>query len=529
MSSPSQASRPRRSRKKIIFTVLGSILALLLVLGVGGWFYLRSILPADEERIAYGSDDVIFTIDAQLEGIDREKLDSLAPLILGKSSDELQAQVAAGNITYTDITAFFLHRIATLDQGPEGINSFITVNPKALEYARRADSEAGVGASPATDRHKGMYGLPIAVKDNINTSFLPTSAGTLALKDFMPREDAPVITHLLDHGAIIIGKANLSELANYVDSHMPSGYSTVKGQTMNPIAPLKLSPLGSSSGSAAATSAGFAVAALGTETAGSIVAPASIQSVVGFKPTHDRISGEGAVPLVPALDTIGPIALTVSDAAALFNASTTAEKSIALPTDTQILKGKRIGTVNGSTTDPAIIAALEEAGATIVPVDLEISDYDGFGILSTNFGPALNEYLTKYQAHVSSLQELVNFKNEDPERRARYGQGYLEEAATVTEGNSELLDKEQKRATDSLNAAFSTHKLDALVGNANDLALLASMTGAPEITVPATSGEGGPVGATFVALPSQDEQVVAFGYAFEHKVQGRIIPDIAKK
>ena len=213
----------------------------------------RSLAPEQEERISYDKDQQVALIDSQLAGIDLEKVRAKKDLIMEKSIEDLHAAISRGDLTYEELTAFYLNRIKTYDAGEKGINAVAAINPKAIEEARALDASS---ATPA-----GMRGIPVLVKDNVNTNTMPTSGGTYALKDFTPKDDADVVTALTNSGAIILGKSNLSELANFMDTKMPSGYSSKAGQTHNPFDPLNLSPEGSSFGSGAAAAANFSAVA----------------------------------------------------------------------------------------------------------------------------------------------------------------------------------------------------------------------------------------------------------------------------
>lgn len=290
--------------KKLKITI--RLVLLFFILAVGAVIlYIKKTAPPGEEWIAYNNDKVIEAIDRQLQAIDTDSLiREKEQYVVGKSIEEIQKAVKEGQITYEELTAVCLYRIKTLDQKEKGYNSVISINEHAMEEAVKRDS----GIRETGKETSGIYGIPVMLKDNINTSDMPTSAGAEAFSAFCPSEDAELVKKLKENGAVILGKNNLSEFANYVSSVMPSGYSGNKGQTVNPFGPLKISPSGSSSGSAVAVTADLVPVSVGTETDGSIVAPSSANSVVGFKPTRDSISGEGILPLIRKIDTAGPIA-----------------------------------------------------------------------------------------------------------------------------------------------------------------------------------------------------------------------------
>ena len=288
--------------KKKRYVIAACALAFLLALGGLAVWFLRSI-PPGEEWLSYESEELIAAIDRQLEGLDPEGLARAKEhLVLGQDLETIQRSVARGDLTYEELTVLCLYRIKTLDQRHHGYNSVAAVAPTALEQARAKDRAlaelTAAGQTPAP-----LFGIPVMLKDNINTADMPTSAGAQAFSSFFPKEDAPLVEALRAQGAVILGKNNLSEFAYYVSSVMPSGYSGKKGQTMNPFGPRKISPSGSSSGSAVAVALDLAPVSIGTETAGSIVGPAAANSVVGFKPTRDSVPAEGIFPLIRRIDT----------------------------------------------------------------------------------------------------------------------------------------------------------------------------------------------------------------------------------
>ncbi|WP_243095330.1 amidase family protein [Lachnotalea sp. AF33-28] len=271
--------------KKIAFIVF-IILVLLALAALGVVLYIKKNAPPGEEWISYHSGEVTDTIDRQLEGLDAEEIVwEKGSYVIEKSIQEIQEAVRAEKISYEELTAICLYRIKTFDQCEKGYNSVISVNPDAMAEARQKDENRKQNPEIPSD----IYGIPVMLKDNINTADMPTSAGAEAFSDFYPSADAGLVKALKDNGAIILGKNNLSEFANYVSNIMPSGYSGSKGQTTNPFGPLKISPSGSSSGSAVAVTANLTPVSIGTETDGSIVAPAAANSTVGFKPSRGSL------------------------------------------------------------------------------------------------------------------------------------------------------------------------------------------------------------------------------------------------
>lgn len=506
-----------KTRLKIILPA--SIISIALVgVAIAAFALPRSLAPEQEERISYDKDQQVALIDSQLAGIDLEKVRAKKDLIMEKPIEDLHAAISKGDLTYEELTAFYLDRIKTYDAGEKGINAVAAINPKAIEEARTLDASS---ATPA-----GMRGIPVLVKDNVNTNTMPTSGGTYALKDFTPKDDADVVTALTNSGAIILGKSNLSELANFMDTKMPSGYSSKAGQTHNPFDPLNLSPEGSSSGSGAAVAANFSAAAIGTETTGSIIAPAAIHSIVGFKPTKDAISTAGVMPLSSTMDTVGTMAKSVKDAAVLYNASVSdASKAVSEQLDAGFLRGKRIGIV-GDDPQQALARKIEACGAQAVPVELSEDGIDNEYIINQDFKNDLDRYLQTYQAPVKSLSDLIAFNQKDPSRRAKYGQDLLEDANEVTEFDKAKVEAMVKTAQSRIDDLLRDEKLDALVFYDNEGVLVPATAGYPELTVPAgVSDEGAPRGATFVAGRKEDEKLLNIAYSFEKKTAARAIPE----
>ena len=348
--------------RRSVKVILSSVIILVLVIAAGVFWYIKKTAPPGEEWISYGREKVTDTIDSQLQGIDIDRIvKEKEKYVLGKSIQDIQDAIKEGKLNYEELTAICLQRIKTLDQKEKGYNSVVSVNVNAMKEARDRDERYSKVQPDSTD----IYGIPVMLKDNINTADMPTSAGAEAFSDFYPSDDAQLVKNLKDSGAVILGKNNLSEFANYVSGIMPAGYSGNKGQTVNPFGPLKISASGSSSGSAVSVTADLVPVSIGTETDGSIMAPSSANSVVGFKPTRSKISGEGIFPLVKIIDTAGPIAKCVKDAAIAYQAAAGTEISPEFQNDA--LDSKRIGVAVYEYNDQKMISALkdklEELGA----------------------------------------------------------------------------------------------------------------------------------------------------------------------
>lgn len=476
---------------------------------------------AGEAFITYDN-DVEETIKAQLQGLPMDSVRKKSGLIMERSIDQLQQAVTAGQLTYTELTAFYLDRILRHDKGARGLNAVVQINPQAIAQAQQKDEGRTTG-QPA------LYGIPLLIKDNINTRDMNTTGGTVALWDFQPKEDAEVIKRLQESGAILLGKANLSELANFLDESMPSGYSGRLGQTHNPFDPDLLSPLGSSSGSGASVAANFAAAALGSETTGSIISPSFVQSLVGFKPSLGRISTKGVLPLSSSMDTIGPMAKTVSDAVLVYNAAVQQPADrLSLSENQQDLAGLRIGLVTSADqkASQALQQALESLGATVVPVELPHDEGDNEFIILQEFAADFAAYAKAHQAPVDSLKDLIDFNKKDPERRIRFGQGLVEAAAAVILPDAQKVKETVKKAQDNLSRLFLDHQLNAVAFSNSDAVGLPCAAGAPIITLPFGLSEyNEPQGASFFAKPGEDSQLVNLALVFERLQGQRLIPE----
>ena len=478
-------------------------------------------------------------IDALLSGTnDYARLEAL---VHEKSASELQALVAEGALSYEQITRYFIARIYAVEtDDARYLNAVISLNPRAIEAAKLADRERNEGKAVAQD---SLFGLPILLKDNIGFESLPTTAGAVALAENFAA-DAFVTQRLKANGVVILGKANLSEWAYFFCTGCPSGYSALGGQTLNPYGRLKFTTGGSSAGSGAAIAGGFAIAAVGSETSGSILSPSSANSLVGLKPTTGSLSRSGVVPISSTLDTTGPMARTVRDAVALFNAMTgydqadtamprLAEDLTLLVRDAD-LSGLRLGFPTALALEPLIVAAvgkLEAAGAIVVPVDFAPPDLQE----EVQFmGAEMVRDLASYLQHdaspnviIENLSGLQTFNLAAPEERAPYGQALVDQMvgfetffeSDAQAGEGEIARLEQVVVSEVggyLDALFSLHNLDALVRINNSGASAGAFANYPALTIPAGYRETGqPVGVTFYAPSFQEQRLIDIGLKLE--------------
>jgi amidase len=473
----------------------------------------------------------------------QERYDAIAPLVLEKDIPSIQLAIADGKLTYEELTLFFLKRIYKYELDPETtLYTIIALNPTVLEEARQKD------VNKATKKHE-IYGMPILLKDNISTSTMKTTAGAMALQDNAPTKDAFIVSQLKKNGALILGKVNLSEWAYYFCTGCPLGYSAVGGQTLNPYGRKQFETGGSSAGSGTSIAANYAVAAVGTETAGSIISPTSQNSLVGLKPTVGVLSRSGIVPISHTLDTSGPMTKNAIDNAIMLDAmagldtedASSKEKSqdyfAAIKDGT--LKGKRLGVMNGLLEDSiymATIKRLEDQGAVIVRYDAAEIPLEGFGtLLDVEMLEDLPIYLKTYASEsvvVKSVQDVMAFNQKDSLGYMPYNQGIFDEIAA----DSTSADDFQKlRAQLLVNGAkffdepMEKYNLDAIVSINNYHSGYAAVGLRPCLALPMGYKENGePVALTFIGLPFSELALLKMGYAYEKANPIRKIPKLFK-
>jgi amidase len=482
---------------------------------------------------------------------------------------ELRSAMNSRRVSSRAITKSYLDRIEEIDErGPE-LRSVIEVNPDALAIAEARDKEREAGRSRGP-----MHGIPILIKDNIDTSDkMKTTAGSLALVNSKPPSDAFIVKKLRDAGAVIVGKTNLSEWANFRSTHSSSGWSARGGQTLNPYV-LDRNPCGSSSGSGAAVAANLCVVAVGTETDGSIVCPSSANSLVGIKPTLGLVSRSGIIPIAHSQDTSGPMARTVSDATILLNAMVGFDANDPVTREgtgkgkadyTQFLKadglrGARIGVARKSfgfndAVDKLMENALTEMkrlGATIVdPADIATHgkfDDSEFEVLLYEFKADLNAYLHRLgpDAQVHSLKELIDFneRNKDQEMPF-FGQELFVRAQekgplSSPKYRAALAKNHRMSRAEGIDATLRRHRLDAIVGPTGGPAWTTDLlngdhftggtsttpavAGYPHVTVPAGFVRGLPVGISFFGAAYGEPTLLKLAYAFEQATKLRRAP-----
>ncbi len=483
--------------------------------------------------------------------------------------DALREGMYKGTHTAVSITEKYLKRIEAIDQNGPELRSVIEVNPDALQIAAEMDAEIQAGNSRGP-----LHGIPVLIKDNIDTADkMQTTAGSIALTGSIAPKDAYIVEKLRAEGAVILGKTNLSEWANFRSTRSSSGWSSRGGQTKNPYA-LDRSPCGSSSGSGVAVAANLCVVAIGTETDGSIICPSALNGIVGIKPTIGLVSRSGIIPISHSQDTAGPMARTVKDAAILLNAivghdsndAATVERppldyTSALNPDG--LQGARIGVLRNrfgihEKVDEVMEAALQvmrENGATLI--DLENLGEEGFGeaeweALQYEFKDGINKYLASLgtKAPVKNLEELIAFNKANKDKAMPYfGQEIFEMAvqkgALDEKAYQDALAKSKRLAgADGIDSAIKKHELDAITAPADSLPWSidlvngdhylmggkasyspAAVAGYPNVTVPAGFVSGLPVGISFFGTAFSEPVLIKFAYTFEQLTKARRAPE----
>lgn len=479
---------------------------------------------------------------------------------------ELQAAMERGETSSHALVQAYLARIVALDRNGPRLNAYLEVNPRARAEAAQMDAERRAG------RVRGpLHGIPLVLKDNIDATPMTTSAGSLALAGLRPDSDAFLVQRLRQAGAVILGKANMSEWANFRSSHSISGWSSRGGQTRNPYA-LDHSPCGSSSGTAVAVAANLAVAGVGTETDGSILCPAAVNGLVGLKPTVGLVSREGILPLSHSQDTAGPMARSVEDAALLLAAMAGRDRAdpatLANATLTTFdyaghlresrLQGVRIGLLRESMDiSPQVAAATEravavlrEAGATVVDARIPTEgqwDADELEVLLHEFKADVERYLQQRQAPVRTLDGLIAYNREHARQTMPlFGQELFEQAATRGDLASPAYIAARMRArrlagADGIDAALREHHLDVLVAPTTGTAWpidptgdpaiggsysAAAVAGYPSLTVPMGQSGGLPLGLSFIGPAWSETRLLQVGYAYEQLTRARRPPPL---
>ncbi|NQY13142.1 MAG: amidase [Henriciella sp.] len=500
--------------------------------------------------------DVTNTAEADIEATMPERAEQLVLQTL----PDIAAALEAAEVSSEELVTAYLMRIEQIDRSGPTLQSVLAVNPNAMADAQASDARRTMGKAWGP-----LDGVPILLKDNIESlDPIATTAGALALKENVTGRDSPLVAGMRAQGAIILGKTNLSQWANFRSNDSMSGWSALGGQVRNPHM-LDRNPCGSSSGSGAAAAASLAAGTVGTETNGSIICPSNVNGVVGFKPTVGLVAQDYIVPISSSQDTAGPMTKSVKGAAMMMNAMATgdAKTDYVAALDSGSLAGKRVGVMRfsqGSNADildrfNAALAVLEAQGATLVDIDSFSPDAENFwgdalSVLQYEFKHTLNEYLASTPETVTArtLADLIEFNQANAEiELALFDQSLFdasqEKGAITDEAYTTARDTVQRASRDAgidrLMADYDVQMLvspsgpvsprvDAINGDTwpawAGAGYLAAIAGYPHITVPMGDVHGVPIGFSIMSGKDADAEVLSWGYAYEQASQMRVEP-----
>jgi len=458
---------------------------------------------------------------------------------------ELQVGLDSAKWTAVDLVDYYLERIAKYDNKLKSIGE---INPEVWEFAQLSDL-----IRAKQGKRSMLEGIPIVVKDNINTADkMHTTAGSLALSDLYAPYDAHVIKKLRDAGAIILGKANLSEFAYFMsDYKMPSGYSSRSGQVKSPYNE-KIDPLGSSTGSAVAVAADLIPLSLGTETNGSLMAPSQQNSIVSIKPTFGLVSRYGVIPISHRQDTVGPMAKTVEECALLLDVIAGVDKhdlttklsprsnyqfyeSLKMPTRGMKIGILRYDNVSYDDEENKILDAakekLSEQGFNVIDIITTYKRINNYQTLIYEYKVALNHYLSTIRGYtkMKNLSDIIAFNKQDPHVRMAYGQTILEAAnktsGTLTETNYLNAQKQVLAGANEANKLLDKHQLDAILSPRRNS--WAPIAGNPCICVPAKPlTDLTPRSVIFIGRKWEDEKLLAISYQYQEATKYRVSPKL---
>lgn len=498
-------------------------------------------------------------------------IDAAKAFVLDEETiSRLGKKLDSGKYSSEQLVELYLRRIENIDKNGPKLNAIIEINPDAVSIAKQMDNER-----KARKNRGPLHGIPIVIKDNIDTrDKMQTTAGSLAMAGNIASSDAFIVKKLREAGAIIIGKTNLSEWANFRSTQSSSGWSSRGGQTKNPYF-LDHNPCGSSAGSGVAVSANLCVVAVGTETDGSIVCPASVSGLVGIKPTVGLISRSGIIPISKTQDTAGPIARTVEDAAILLGVLSGIDNKDLITKeskgknfidytqflDLNALKGKRIGIEKKPQGNNHFINALldkavnllKQKGATIIEIDY-IDQINALGeaefeVMQYEFKDGLNHYLSTANAKVKSLKEVIDFNLANEDIAMPFFKQEILETSNLKLGLNDkkyidALNKSHNGSKKILDSVFLENKLDAIcgitIGPACSIDMIygdrwgyslttpAAASGYPHITVPGGKVYDLPVGLSFFGNSYSEPKLIAMAYAYEQASKNRVKPEFKK-
>ena len=480
---------------------------------------------------------------------------------VAKTLPDLSEALEAGDISAAKLTQTYLNRIDAVDKNGPRLQSVLSINPDAMAQAEASDARRARGEAIGP-----LDGVPVLLKDNIETlDPIATTAGAYALSENVTRRDSPLVAGLREQGAVILGKTNLSQWANFRSNDSVSGWSAIGGQVRNPHM-LDRSPCGSSSGSGAAIAASLAAGAVGTETNGSIICPSNVNGIVGFKPTVGLVSQQYIVPISVSQDTAGPMTKTVTGAAMMLSAMDNQDVDYVARLDSNALQGRRVGVMRfsvGANQDiqnrfDDVLSSLKEAGAILVEIENFDLGVEGYGqkaldVLLYEFKDGLNTYLSESAPSVTTrdLESLIEFNLGHAAEMAIFDQSLFDQAQAKGDLSDPIYitarqDIQAGTGPNGIDRLLSEFDVDMLVSPSGPVAsridpingdvwpawsgagYLAAVAGYPNITVPMGEVHGIPIGFSIMGSAGQDAETLSYGYAFEQATKLRVEPKYHK-
>ena len=495
------------------------------------------------QSISSDKNDLISGYEKEINNFIETKYDKLASKILEKSIPEIQQSIINKEFNYYDLTLFYISRVYLIEFNKNTyLNSIISINRNALDEARVRDKTGNADIY-------SIFGIPILLKDNIGFEGLATTAGAHSLQNNYTR-DAFIIEGLKDKGAIILGKTNLSEWANYFCSGCPNGYTALGGQTLNPYGRMIIDTGGSSSGSGVATTSNLSSVSLGSETSGSILSPSSANSLVGMKPTIGNVSRSGIIPISSTLDTAGPMTKYIIDNIIVYNAINEYDNKDSYSKQNRDIQIKNV--INFKPNEIKLgyysnfykndnvyknaIDFLRQKQIELIEIDAPKVNMAGFAkILDEDMRKDLKDYFLKYgndDLSVSDIKSIIDYNNLDSIERSPYGQSIFKKIIRDTMPKDDFLKLKLRLMAEGnkfYDIPIDKHKLDAVLSINNYHAGYAAAAHNPALTVPMGLRENNePAGLTFISKSNSEQTLYELGHYFESNFSGRVPPENSK-
>ena len=492
------------------------------------------------QSISTDKNKLINGLENEIEDFIKTKYDILKLKIVEKSIPEIQLSIINKDFSYYDLALFYISRIYLIEFNKNTfLNSIISINKNVLDEAKLKDIQGN------SDIYS-IFGIPILLKDNIGFESLPTTAGAHSLQKNYTK-DAYIVEKLKEKGALILGKTNLSEWANYFCSGCPNGYTAMGGQTLNPYGRKKIDTGGSSSGSGAATTSNLTTVSLGSETSGSILSPSSASSLVGMKPTIGNVSRSGIIPISSTLDTAGPMTKNIIDNIIVYNAINEFDSNDSYSKENLDIQISDVLNFNPSVQKIGYysnfykndimykdaIDFLIEKGIEMIEISAPKVNLSGFvKILDEDMRVDLKKYFLKYgneDLNVNDIKSIIEYNNLDSIERSPYGQGIFKKIINDTMSKKDFLELKSRLMIEGnkfYNIPMDEYKLDAVLSVNNYHAGYAAVAHNPALTVPMGLRENNePAGLTFIGKSNSEQVLYELGYYFELNFSGRVPPE----